>query len=614
MVSMARALAVNPSVLLVDELSMGLAPKVVEELYEVLAGIAAQGLTILVVEQFAAEVLKVADSGALLINGRITYHGAPDVVGDMISAAYLGGEHAAPAPAPSGYWKGSDQRRSAPAGGTRGAHHGRPGARPARGRRGRLPRHPVRAAAHGPGAVRRAPPGDRVGRGARRVLVRLAAPAVRHVRARSRAGRRRLADRQRLDARARPGRPRPVMVWIYGGAYKVGSSDAPGYDAARLAREGEVVVVTFNYRTGVEGFAQIQGAPANRGLLDQVAALEWVRENIAAFGGDPDLVTVFGQSAGAGSVAALLAMPRAAGLFRRAIAQSVPGVFYSAPLAADIGGAIAAELGLRATTAELSGVDPVRLVGAADAVNVKLHQYQGRWGQVAQTATPFAPVVDGEVLPATPWQALAAGAARDVRLIAGHNRDESRLFLLMEGRLGKISDEEAARSLRLLGPGPDAEQAYRAAFPGASAESLYELVQSDWVFRMPTLHLAQAQAAGGGVAYLYELAWAAPANGGILGACHGLDGPLVFGNLDVGFAARLIGPPPFPEAEEVSAQFRTAWTRFAATGDPGWPAYDPRQRLTRVFGLPPAVTPYPEEASRRLWQDHLPSSPLPLTS
>jgi para-nitrobenzyl esterase len=169
-----------------------------------------------------------------------------------------------------------------------------------------------------------------------------------------------------------PAARRPVLVWIYGGAFKVGSADAPGYDGARLAREGELVLVTFNYRTGVEGFAHLQGAPANRGLLDQVAALEWVRENIAAFGGDPDRVTVFGQSAGAASVAALLAMPRAAGLFGQAIAQSVPGICHSAPLAADIGQAIAAELGLRATTADLSGADPMRLVAAADAVDRKL--------------------------------------------------------------------------------------------------------------------------------------------------------------------------------------------------------------------------------------------------
>jgi para-nitrobenzyl esterase len=411
---------------------------------------------------------------------------------------------------------------------------------------------------------------------------------------------------------ADPAARRPVMVFIYGGAYKVGSSDAPGFGAGRLARDGDVVTVTFNYRTGMEGYAFIQGAPANRGLLDQVAALGWVRDNIAAFGGDPDLVTVFGQSAGANSVAALLAAPLAAGLFRRAIAQSPAGMYYTPPLAADIAGAIAAELGLRATTAELSAVDPVQLMAAADAVGRKQGQYADRWGQVAQTETPFAPVIDGEVLPVTPWQALAAGAGRDVQFMAGHNRDEFRLFLGMSGQLGKISDEQAAQALRALGPGPDGEQAYRAAFPGASAGQLYETVQNDFVFRMPTLQLAQAQAAGRGAAYLYELTWAAPANGGVLGACHGLDAPLVFGIFDQGLAARLIGPGPNPAAEEVSAQFRTAWTRFAATGDPGWPAYDPEQRLTRVFDLPPSVVQYPEEASRRLWADYGPPSPLAL--
>jgi para-nitrobenzyl esterase len=408
-----------------------------------------------------------------------------------------------------------------------------------------------------------------------------------------------------------PAARRPVMVWIYGGAFKVGSSDAPGFGAGRLAADGDLVTVTFNYRTGVEGFAQLQGAPANRGLLDQVAALTWVRDNIAAFGGDPEKVTVFGQSAGAGSVAALLAMPLAKGLFQRAIAQSATGIYYTPELATDIAGVIAAELGLRATTAELSEVDPVRLMAAADATNRLQSQFR-RWGQVAQTETPFAPVIDGEVLPVTPWQALAAGAAREVALIAGHNRDEFRLFLAMSGRLGTISQADASQALRTFGPGLDPERAYRRAFPRASAEALYETVQNDWLFRMPTLQLAQAQAAAGGAAYMYELTWTAPANGGILGACHGLDGPLVFGNLDEGLAARLIGPEPSPEAEEVSAQFRTAWAQFAATGDPGWPRYDKRDRLTRIFDLPPTVTSYPEDLSRRLWLDFPPPQPLPL--
>jgi para-nitrobenzyl esterase len=393
------------------------------------------------------------------------------------------------------------------------------------------------------------------------------------------------------------------MVWIHGGAYRLGFSGSPGYDARRIARDGDVVV-TLNYRLGVEGFALIDGTPANRGLLDQVAALEWVRENITAFGGDPDQVTVFGESAGAGSIAALLAMPSAAGLFRRAIAQSTPGTFFSDELARDVATAIAAELGLRPTAADLSTVDPLRLPAAGESLGAKMRQYEDRWGQLAHTLSPFSPVVDGEVLPVSPWQALADGAARDVELVVGHNRDECRLFVALSGQLGKIYDDRAVETLRVFGPGPDGEQAYRSAFPDASPGELYELVQTDWLFRMPTLHLAEAQVAGGGRAHVYELTWTAPGNGGALGACHGLESPLLFGTLDAHLGPLLLGPEPSAEAKALSARFRMAWTRFAATGDPGWPAYDPRQRLTQVLDADPVITAYPEETSRRLWQDH----------
>src|SRR5690349_7063516 len=160
----------------------------------------------------------------------------------------------------------------------------------------------------------------------------------------------------------------PVMVWIQGGGYVFGTSGRPEYDGGRLARDGGVVVVTLNYRLGIEGFARIDGAPANRGLHDQVAALEWVRDNISAFGGDPDQVTVFGQSAGGGSVAALLAMPRAAGLFRRAIVQSMPGKFYTLDLAEDLGRAIAATAGVPPTAAALADLRPDDLVAATTRI------------------------------------------------------------------------------------------------------------------------------------------------------------------------------------------------------------------------------------------------------
>ncbi|WP_320773497.1 carboxylesterase/lipase family protein [Streptomyces sp. CRN 30] len=395
----------------------------------------------------------------------------------------------------------------------------------------------------------------------------------------------------------------PVLVWIHGGGYKLGTAGDAGYDGGRLARDGRAVVVTLNYRLGMEGFARVQGAPANRGLLDQVAALRWVRENITAFGGDPDRVTVFGESAGAGSIAALLVMPRAQGLFRRAVAQSVPGTFFSDELATDIAGVLAAAAGARPTAADLSRVDPWELPAAVAPVSDEMLRYEDRWGAVAHTSTPYSPVVDGDVLPVAPWQALAGGAARDVELITGHTRDEYRLFHALGGRIGRVGEEEAATALRVFGPRPDPVGAYRAAFPDASPEQLYELVQSDWLFRMPTLHLAEAHLAGGGRVHVYELTWPAPAHGGYLGACHGLDVPLTFGVLG-GFGAELLGPTPPPVAEELSARIRTAWTAFAATGDPGWPAYDTGRRLVRVLDEKPAVAAYPEEVSRRLWQHH----------
>lgn len=409
-----------------------------------------------------------------------------------------------------------------------------------------------------------------------------------------------------------PAAHRPVMVWLYGGAYRLGHSGSPGYDARRVARDGDLVVVTLNYRVGMEGFAHIEGAPANRGLLDQVAALEWVRENITAFGGDPGQVTVFGESAGAGSVAALLAMDRATGLFHRAIAQSVPGTYFSDALARDIGTALAAEAGLRPTVADLSAVDPAKLTAAGQSLGAKMSRCADRWGQAAPTATPYAPVVDGDVLPATPWQALAAGAARDVDLLTGHNRDEFRLFLALGDRLGQITEDQAAAALRMYAPGPDGERAYRAAFPEASAGELYERVQTDWLFAMPTLRLAEARLAGGGRAHVYELTWPAPGSGGALGACHGLDIPLLFGTFEADLGILLFaGAEPTEEARALSSRFRASWTAFARTGDPGWPAYDGRRRPVQVLDAAPTVAPYPEEAARRLWEGY-DFAPLPL--
>ena len=214
-------------------------------------------------------------------------------------------------------------------------------------------------------------------------------------------------------------------------------------------------------------------------------------------------------------------------------------------------------------------------------------------------------------LPVTPWQALADGAGRDIDLLAGHTRDEQRLFTALDGRLGQVTEEQAETALDMLAPGPDGGRRYREGFPAARPDELFETVNSDWMFRMPTLHLAEAQTAAGGRAHVYELTWPAPGMGGILGACHGLDVPLVFGNLDRGQPAVLIGQSPNPEAEALSGRMRAAWTAFATHGDPGWTAYDTEQRLVQLFDARPTITAYPEETSRLIWQYHtFPALPL----
>jgi para-nitrobenzyl esterase len=394
--------------------------------------------------------------------------------------------------------------------------------------------------------------------------------------------------------------PLPVMVWIHGGAYLFGSGGA-GYDGTRFADAG-VVFVSLNYRLGMEGFAHIPGAPANRGLLDAVAALRWVSDNIGNFGGDPANVTVFGESAGAGVIAALLAMNEAKGLFRRAIAQSVPGTFFSPALAGAITEAIAATAGLPVSYEALAATDPMRLVAAQMDVTGRMKEFLD-WGPVRITDTPFSPVVDGEVLTRSPWRALVSGAAREVELLTGHNRDEYRLFIAAAGRLGEVSDDEAGTVLDYFAPAPDGPAGYRKAYPNADAGGLFEVAFSDWLFRMPTLHLAQAHAMSGGTTYLYELTAQAPL--GPFGACHALDVPLLFGRYGDGVSAMLTGTEPPAAFVALGDLMRREWVSLATGGNPGWSPYGTEHRTTRVYDLQPDVRSYPEETSMHLWERHM---------
>jgi para-nitrobenzyl esterase len=297
-------------------------------------------------------------------------------------------------------------------------------------------------------------------------------------------------------------------------------------------------------------------------------------------------------------------MDDAKGLFKRAIAQSVPGTFFSSELASSVTEAVAATAGLPATREALSQADPMRLAEAQMDVTARMKEFLN-WGAVRITDTPFSPVIDGEVLTRAPWRALVSGAARDVELLTGHNRDEYRLFIAAQGRLGQITDDEANTVLDYFAPAPDGPAGYRKAYPNAHAGGLFEVAFSDWLFRMPTLHLAQAHAMSGGTTYLYELAAEAPA--GPFGACHALDVPLLFGEYGAGISitAMLTGTDPPAEFVALGDLMRREWLSFATCGNPGWSPYGTEHRTTRVYDLQPDVRSYPEEASMHLWERHM---------
>jgi para-nitrobenzyl esterase len=394
----------------------------------------------------------------------------------------------------------------------------------------------------------------------------------------------------------------PVLVWIHGGAFVHGSGAVPQYDGTAFARDG-VVVVTVNYRLGVDGFLHFDdGGPANRGLLDQVAALEWVRDNIAAFGGDPGNVTIAGESAGAMSVTTLLSMPRAAGLFRRAVAQSGAGHHALSPATARrVAGYLAERLGVPLKRAALAEVPLADLVAAQQALSREAATAPdpARWGEITLNAMVFEPVIDGDVLPALPITALRTGAGADVDVLAGSNTDEHTLFLVPNGLADLVTDD--LLRLALAGYGLDAEEAvgtYRALDPAATPGDLLVKVATDWFFRLPAIRLAEARAGAPGRTWLYEFAWPSPQFGGRLGACHALEIAFVFDTLLTEGVEPLAGPAA---PQELADAMHAAWVGFVRTGDPGWPVYDLATRPVQVFGELSAVVPDPRSAQRALW-------------
>lgn len=399
--------------------------------------------------------------------------------------------------------------------------------------------------------------------------------------------------------------PRPVMVWFYGGAFVVGAASAPTYRGYGLVARGDVVYVSVNYRIGALGYVDVSsyGTPdrpidSNLGLRDQIAALEWVRDNIAAFGGDPDDVTIFGESAGAISVTTLMTVPVARGLFHRAIAQSsAPGVAYSRERAAGWGGRYLRELEHVVGRTD----DPVALLDGATTDQL-LHA--ARRFRHAADDTPgvllTAPVVDGDLLPEAPLDAFAAGRSAPVPLIIGTNDTEGRLFELPGLRLDLLVSDERVEAV-FAATQPELREQVLAAYRGTPHR---KDLGGDYLFWYPSVQVMEGHSAAGHpvYAYRYDLA---PRLLRLLGlrATHGMELYAVFG-LARSRAGRLLTALGGAHAlRVVSRSLQRDWTTFARTGAPAshWPRYTAEDRLTRIVDAHDRIEADPRRGRRLAW-------------
>lgn len=411
------------------------------------------------------------------------------------------------------------------------------------------------------------------------------------------------------------GARRPVLVWIHGGAFLVGSGATPIYNGAELARRGDVVVVTLNYRLGALGFGHLGLArggalreSTNLGLRDQIAALEWVRDHIARFGGDPASVTVFGQSAGGMSIGALLGAPRARKLIRRAICQSgAADHVLERDAARDVAERFLAALGDPAPEA-LAELPLEALLRAQSEVIAS--------GSSLRDVMTFLPAVDGDLIPEQPLAALRNGAAAKIDLMTGVTSEEWKLFGLADPGFGRFEQEDLTARLRDVLPEvyPHAPTAKRAARElcdalaerGAhsDARSAWHAFQSGRTFVRPAARLAEAQHAAGGAVRTYVVNWRAAAAPVVLGACHAIELPFVFGTGRHPLARGLTGIGW--AAPRLTRQIQNAWIQFARTGDPSherlphWPPFDPERRPTMLLGKRCELAEAPLDPDRQL--------------
>lgn len=402
------------------------------------------------------------------------------------------------------------------------------------------------------------------------------------------------------------GGKRPVMVWCHGGGFSSGSGSSPGYDGTNLCKRGDVVVVTINHRLNAMGFTHLADVAGdefaqsgNVGMLDIVQALQWVRDNIAQFGGDPSTVTIFGESGGGRKVSTLLAMPAAQGLYQRAIIQSGPGLRMMDRETANAATlALLAELGIDKSKArDLQQVPIASLIGAYHKVA------RAREAAVRSPTASFAPVVDGSVLPSHPFDPAAPAISADVPLMIGSNKTEATLFNAGDEKAFALDEAGLRQRVEpMLGPASAAVlAAYRKAHPRASPSDRFFFIETDLRYGVPSKVLAARKAeAKRAPCWVYRFDWETPVMGGRFKSPHALEIPFAFDHAIESKALTGGGAEAVALADKVS----DAWIAFARSGDPNvpklpkWPAYTTTQRATMLFNDESQVANDPDKRTR----------------
>lgn len=409
------------------------------------------------------------------------------------------------------------------------------------------------------------------------------------------------------------GQKRPVMVWLHGGAFALGSGSTPIYDGRPLSTQGDVVVITVNHRLDALGYTQLDkvlgpeyASSGMVGMLDIVAVLEWVRDNAAAFGGDPDNVTIFGESGGGWKVSVILAMPKANGLFHRAIIQSGPGLKMTPKSTGEmLATNLLEELNISSSDAiKLLEVPTAELMAAAGRAAAR--PLPGKDSRIGFSAVGFAPVVDGIALPRDPFDPDAPEISADVPIMIGTTAQEASQFLLHDPKFGHYSWEDIEERLEpsFKEQAAPALALYRRRDPAASpTDVLVDILTQSGMIAM-SIKLAERKLdQNAAKVWFYRLAWGTPALDGKLKATHALDLPLVFNTTEA--VPKLVGPGPDPQA--VAMQMSMTWIAFAQNGDPNnptipnWPSYTIEDRDVMFFDVNSHVISDPDEDTRLFW-------------